>query len=70
MLSALRVVECLRKGSALRGLREVASSQKLTLSLCCVVSYSLLDDINQPKATADYVAINIDIFLKNKVKRL
>jgi hypothetical protein len=68
VLPAIRVVQFLRKGSAITGLREVARSQKLTLSLSCVVSYPLLDDNNQPKPPADNVVINIDIFLKKKAE--
>ena len=64
VLSALRVLQFLHKGSAITGLREVKRSQNLTLSLSCVVSYPLLEETNQPKAPADNVAINIDIFLK------
>ena len=60
------VVQFLRKGSAITGIRDVARSQKLTLSLYCVASYPLLDNINQPKALADTVAINTDIFLEKK----
>jgi len=68
--SAITVVQFLRKGSAITGLRDVARSHKLTLSLSCVVSYPTLDDTKQPKAPADTVAINIDIFLNKKATRL
>lgn len=36
--------------------------------LCRVVSQ--LDNTNQPKAPADNVALNTDIFMKEKAKRL
>jgi hypothetical protein len=55
----------------LQGSGKVERSQNLTLSPSCVVSYPLFKETNQPKAPADKVVINIDIFLKKKkVKRL
>ena len=63
--SALRVVQFRRKGSAITGLREVAWSQEMTLSLSCAVSYHSLTILTSPKRPLT-MWLSILIFLWRK----